>query len=219
MLQLLVRNWQHLEKLLAIDKNSLPHTETWYDQQHPSIMSVNQKWRKSSALLQLKLTGSHPHCCERAPSRSAHSISTLHLAYNSSGLYMVPEEAVTVALLGLVWFFSVQVLKFMRKLCCTTPESEHDANGTCTEVGQVRAYKSASTAGAELKHSQGWHSSHLHCPEQILNTLHLLCLGLLLKGTTSKGSAGAKLSHQVSKRGVKPSWHHGDTVALSTLLS
>lgn len=96
-------------------------------------------------------------------------------------------------------FFQFKVIEIMRKLCCTAPESEHGDKGTCIEVGQVRAHKDASTAGAELKHSQTWRSSHLYCPEQILNTLHLLCLSFLLKGTTSKGSAGAKLSHQVSE--------------------
>lgn len=96
-------------------------------------------------------------------------------------------------------FFQFKVIEIMRKLCCTAPESEHDDKGTCIEVGQVRAYKDASTAGAELKHSQTRHSSHLYCPEQILNTLHLLCPSFLLKRTTSKGSAGAKLSHQVSE--------------------
>lgn len=121
---------------------------------------------------------------------------------------------------GLVFFFQFKVLKIVRKLCCTTPESEHDAKGTCTELGQVRAYKGASTAGAELKHSQGWHSSHLHCPEQTLNTLHLLCLGLLLKGTTSKGSAGAKLSHQVSKawgQAKLAPWRHCGFVYIAKL--
>lgn len=120
-----------------------------------------------------------------------------------------------------VWFgffFQFKVLKIMRKLCCTTPESEHAAKGTRTEVGQVRAYKDASSAGTEL--SQGWHSSHLHCPEQILNTLHLLCLDFLLKGTTSKGSAGTELSHQVSKmwgQAKLAPWRHCGFVYIAKL--
>lgn len=121
-----------------------------------------------------------------------------------------------------VWFgfFQFKVSKTMQKLCCTTLKSEHDAKGICIEVGQVRAHKGASTAGAELKHSQGWHSSHLCCPEQILNTLHLLCLGFLCKGTTSKGSAGAKLSHQVSKvwgQAKLAPWRHCGFVYIAKL--
>lgn len=117
-------------------------------------------------------------------------------------------------------FFHFKVIKTMQKLCCTTPESEHNAKGICIEVGQVRAYRDARTAGAELKHSQGWHSSHLYCPEQILNTLHLLCLGFLCKGATSKGSAGAKLSHQVSKvlgQAKLAPWRHCGFVYIAKL--
>lgn len=92
-----------------------------------------------------------------------------------------------------------EVLPMLRKLHCTRPGLKHDAKGTCIDVGQARAYEDASTAGTVLKHSQTWHGSCLYCREDILNTLYcLLCLSFLLKGTTAKGSAGAKLSHQVS---------------------
>lgn len=49
MLQLLVRNGSIWEQLVATNKSSLPHTEAWYEQQHPSIVPVDQKWRQSSA--------------------------------------------------------------------------------------------------------------------------------------------------------------------------
>lgn len=61
----------------------------------------------------------------------------------------------TVGLLGGGCQF--KVLEMLRKLCCTIPELKHDAKGTCTEVGQARAYKDASTAGTVLKNSQTWH--------------------------------------------------------------
>lgn len=97
-----------------------------------------------------------------------------------------------VVLLG--FFIRFKVLGMLNKLCCTTAELEHDTKDTWMEVGQARAYDDASTAGTV--HSQ---LSMVNICTAFNMLYCLLCLCFLLEGTTSEGSAGAKLSHQVSK--------------------